>query len=187
MGWKLPRNSLFAILLRSPWWASALVGAGVFAAGKVFLPAAYAAFAAVPFAVIAALAGWRQLRAPRAGRIAATLERLRGLPWEGFCRELEAAWRREGYAVSRPGAAQVDFELARGGRVTLVGCKRWKAVRTGVEPLREFHAAAARREAQERLYVAAGEVTDKAAAFAAEKNIRLLQGEELAKLLGSEP
>ncbi|HYT47009.1 MAG TPA: restriction endonuclease [Burkholderiales bacterium] len=65
----------------------------------------------------------------------------------------------------------------------LVACKRWKAVRTGVEPLREFHAAAAQREAHERIYIAAGEVTDNARAFAAEKSIRLLQGEELAALL----
>lgn len=183
MKWQLPQNSLFSILLRSPWWASALVAAGVFGVLRLLLDAGFAAFAASPFVVIAALAGRRQLGTPGAGRIAATLERLRGLPWEGFCGELEAAWKREGYAVSRPGRAQVDFELSRGGRVTLVGCKRWKAVRTGVEALREFHAAAERREAQERIYVAGGEVTEKAAAFAAEKNIRLVLAEELARLI----
>lgn len=183
MSWQLPRNSLFAILLRSPWWVSALVAAGAFGAARLLLPPELAAFTALPFAVLAALAGWRQLRAPRGTRVAATLERLQRLSWEGFSGELEAAWRREGYAVSRPRGAHLDFELARDGRVTLVGCKRWKAVRTGVEPLREFHAAAAPREAHERLYVAAGEVTDKAAMFAAEKKIRLVRGEELAKLL----
>ena len=180
---QMHRNSLFAVLLRSPWWGSALVAAGVFGALRLLLNPGLAAFAALPFAVIAVYLVWRQLRAPRAGRIAATLERLRGLSWEAFAGELEAAYRREGYAVSRPGGAQVDFELAREGRVTLVACKRWKAVRTGVEPLREFHAAAAQREAQERIYIAAGEVTDNARAFAAEKSIRLLQGEELAVLL----
>ncbi|TAK84758.1 MAG: restriction endonuclease [Betaproteobacteria bacterium] len=184
MNWQLPRNSLFSILLRSPWWVSVLVGAGIFAAARLILDAGFAAFAASPFVVIAALAGRRQLGTPGAGRIAKTLERLRGLPWEGFCGELEAAWKRGGYAVSRPGVAQVDFELARAGRVTLVGCKRWKAVRTGVEPLREFHAAAERREAHERIYVAAGEVTDKASAFAAQNNIRLVQGAELVRLVG---
>jgi len=56
-------------------------------------------------------------------------------------------------------------------------------VRTGVEPLREFDAASVERGAHERLYVAAGEVTDNARAFAAQKQIRLLQEEELAKLL----
>src|SRR6266540_3120282 len=178
---QMHRNSLFAVLLRSPWWGSALVAAGVFGALRLLLNPGLAAFAALPFAVIAVYLGWRQLRAPRAGRIAATLERLRGLSWDAFAGELEAAYRREGYAVSRPGG--VDFELAREGRVALVACKRWKAVRTGVEPLREFHAAAAQREAQERVYIAAGEVTDNARAFAAEKSIRLLQGEGLAALL----
>jgi hypothetical protein len=33
------------------------------------------------------------------------------------------------------------------------------------------------------MYIAAGEVTDSARAFAAEKNIRLVQEEELARLL----
>jgi hypothetical protein len=42
-------------------------------------------------------------------------------------------------------------------------------MRTGIEPMREFHAAARAREANERVYVAAGEITDNARAFAAEK------------------
>ena len=56
-------------------------------------------------------------------------------------------------------------------------------MRTGIEPLREFDAATSERGAHRRMYVAAGEVTANARAFAAEKQIRLLQDEELAKLL----
>jgi restriction system protein len=67
--------------------------------------------------------------------------------------------------------------------VTLVACKRWKAVRTGIEPLREFGAASRERGAHERAYVAAGEVTETARAFAAKEGIRLVQDEELARLL----
>jgi hypothetical protein len=50
--------------------------------------------------------------------------------------------------------------------------------------MREFHAAARTREANERVYVAAGEITDNARVFAAEKGIRVLEGVALAKLLG---
>src|SRR5688500_4282995 len=68
-------------------------------------------------------------------------------------------------------AAQADFELVQGWRSTLVACKRWKATRTGVEPLRALEAACRARKAQGGIYVAAGEVTAQAAAFAAGKSI----------------
>jgi restriction system protein len=179
---ELPRNSLFAILLRSRWWLSVLLALGVFALARLAFPPGVAAFAALPFAAIAIYAGFQQLRRPGARRIAATLERARAMSWDGFSAALEEAFRREGYAVTRIGGG-ADLELTHDGRVTLVACKRWKAVRTGIEPLRELDAASSARGAHQRIYVAAGEVTDHARAFAAQKQIRLLQDEELAKLL----
>jgi restriction system protein len=169
--------------MRSPWWISALAAAGIFGATRLFLAAEFAAFAALPFVVIAAWAGWQQLRAPSAKRIAATLERLTAMSREGFTAALEEGFRGQGYEVIRPGGAQVDLELRRDGKVSLVGCRRWKAVRTGVEPLRELHAAGRAREAHELIYVAAGEITGQARAFAEENKIRLLHGAELAGLV----
>ena len=179
---KLNKNSLFAVLLRSPWWASALVAVALAAGLRLLIPTSYAVFAALPFAVIAAYVGWQQLRAPSAERLAATLERLRAMPWEDFSAALEEAYRREGYTVKRL-AAQADFELVQGSRSTLVACKRWKATRTGIEPLRELEVIRRAREAHECIYVAAGEITGQAREFAAQKNIRLVQAAELAKLL----
>ncbi len=183
---EMNKNSLFAILLRSPWWISIAVAAGVFAVARMMLPEAYALYAffvALPFFVIGCYAGWQQLRAPSAERIAATLESLRGLSWDEFSAALEDAYRRDGYGVARLNIAGADLELTKSGRVTLVGCKRWKVARTGIEPLRELDAARQAREAHECIYVAVGDITDNARAFAAEKNIRLLHGAELAKLL----
>jgi restriction system protein len=179
---KLNKNSLFAVLLRSPWWASALVAVGLVAGLRLLIPTGYAVFAALPFAVIAAYVGWQQLRAPGAGRIAGTLERLRAMPWEDFSAAMEEAYRREGYTVKRL-AVQADFELVQGARTTLVACKRWKATRTGIEPLRELEVIRGARGAHECIYVAAGEITGQAREFAAQKNIRLVQAAELAKLL----
>ncbi len=158
---KLNKNSLFAILLRSPWWVSALAAIGLVVGLRLLIPTSYAVFAALPFAVIAAYVGWQQLRAPSTGRIAGTLERLRAMSWEDFSAAMEQAYRREGYTVSRLG----------------------KATRTGIEPLRELEAARRAREAHGCIYVAAGEVTEGAREFAAQKSIRLVQGAELAKLL----
>jgi len=180
---KLHQNSLFAILARSPWWISALIAAGIFGATRLFMPVEMAIFAASPFIVIAAYGAWKQLRAPSAERIAATMERLTAMPRDAFTAALEAGWRREGYEVSRPGAP-FDLELRREGRVSLVVCRRWKAERTGVEPLRELHEAGRKREVQELIYVAAGEITAQAFAFAAENKVRLVYGDELARLAG---
>lgn len=180
---KVHENSLFALLLRSPWWVSVLVTAAVVAGSRLLLPTLYAIAAALPFAVIAAYAGWKQLLAPSAGSIAKVLERVRAMPWEEFSGAIEEAFRREGYAVTRLAGAQADFELAKGGRTTLVACKRWKATRTGVEPLRELEAARRAREARECSYVCAGELSDQARQFAAQKAIRLVEGAELARLL----
>ena len=179
----MAKNSLFAILLRSPWWVSFIVAAGVLAAARFVLPEVYAVFTALPFAVIGAYAGWRQLRAPSAAKVAARLEALCALSWEEFSNALEDAFRRRGYSVSRVAGRAADFELCRAGRLSLVVCRRWKAARTGIEPLRELHAAKGARDAHECIYVSAGEFTDNARAFSTEKGLRLLHGAELAELV----
>ncbi len=181
---KLHHNSLFAVLARSPWWISALLAAGIFGATRLFLPLEMGIFAAAPFVGIAAYAGVKQLRTPSAGQVEATLARLVAMPREGFTAALEAGWRREGYEVSRANGAQFDLELRREGKVSLVVCRRWKAERTGVEPLRELQAAGKKREAHELIYVAAGGITEQAQAFAGESRVRLVQGAELARLAG---
>lgn len=180
---KMHENSLFAVLLGKPWWISGLVAAAIFGLLRLLLPWEFALFAAAPFIGISGWVGWRWLRAPSAGRIAKTIERLRAQSWDDFSRAMEEAYRREGYNVSRLGDASADFELAQGPYSTLVACKRWKAMRTGIEPLRELQAAREAREAHYCVYVATGEITEQARAFAAEKKINLVQGGELATLL----
>ena len=177
---EMHRNSLFAILLRQPWWISGLVAAGVFGLARMFLPPLLAAFAALPFAGIAAYAAWKQLRTPSAEKVAAALERLAALPRDEVAAALEAGWRREGYEVSRPRGGAFDLELRRNGRTTLVACRRLKAKSTGPEPLRELHAAG--KDADELIYVAGGEVTALARTFAAENRVKIVEGVELARL-----
>lgn len=169
--------------MRSPWWVSLLLAAGAFALVRLLLSDGYAAAAVAPFVVIGAIAAWRQLRVPHGAALERKLEALHALSWDAFAPRLEQAWRREGYQVERFGGAGADYELSKGGRSTLVACKRWKAARTGIEPLRELAAAAKAHRAADSAYLALGEVTATAREFAARKAIRLLQGAELAKLL----
>lgn len=183
MKFQMARNSLFAILLRSPWWISVAAAAGIFAAARLALPEIYAFFVALPFAVIGAYALWQQRHAPSAARVAGALQALRAMSWDEFSAAIEDAFHRDGYIVSRIGGAEADFELTKAGRVSLVWAKRWKVARTGIEPLRELYAAGRLRGAHECIYVAAGEITDNARVFAAGKNISLVHDAELAKLL----
>ncbi|MGQ0655168.1 MAG: restriction endonuclease [Betaproteobacteria bacterium] len=176
-------NSLFAVLLRSPWWISFLLAAGVAAACRIFIPLVYAVFAGLPFIVVGCVAAWRQLREPSAAQVTKALERAGAMQWPEFCEKLGEAFRREGYEVKPAKRGGADLELVRGGVTTLVAAKRWKATRTGVEPLKELVAAREASEASEAVYVAAGELTAQALAHAREKRIRVVHGAELAKLL----
>jgi len=183
MKFAMAKDSLFAILLRSPWWISIAIAAGIAAAARLVVPDLYALFTGLPFVVIGGIALWRQLRTPSPARVADTLAGLRAMSWAEFSGAMEDAFRRDGYSVSRIVGTAVDFELTKAGRIALVGCKRWKVARTGIDPLRELHAARQARAAHECIYVATGEITDNARAFALDKGIRLVHGAELARLL----
>ena len=167
--------------MRARWWTSALVALGVFGLARLLLPDDFAFYAALPFAVIACVVAWREIRQPRGARLERRLAALRAMPWEAFAEALQAGYRREGFAVTRiEGAA--DFELEKAGRVSLLSARRWKAAVTGVEPLRELAAAGEKRGASECLVAVAGEMSDRARTFLAEKGIRAVEGGELVKL-----
>ena len=114
----MAKNSLFAILLRSPWWISLLVAAALAVVGFAALPPAYApfpVFAAIPFLGIAGIAAWKQRGKPSQARIEQTTQALLALPWPAFADTLEAALRRDGCQVKRLNGAAVDFEVTRDG------------------------------------------------------------------------
>ncbi len=182
---KMAENSLFAILLRSRWWISLAVAIGFVLVSMALLPREYALFGAVgglPFAVISAIALKRQWGAPSPAQVEAQLARAAGMSWNDFATTLESSWRKAGYAVERIGGA-ADFVLDKGGRTTLVSAKRWKAARQGVEPLRELDAARRARDADAAVFLALGELSENAGAFARQAPVRVLQGADLAVLL----
>jgi restriction system protein len=179
----MAKDTLFSILSRAPWWMSIVIAAALFAAIRLFLPDIAAFFAALPFLVIAVYAGWRQLRAPSATDANDMLARLRTMSWEGFAIVISAAFRYDGYSVTAIADGAADFELRKNGRVSIVSCKRWKVAQTGIGPLRELHAAKQAHDAQECIYVTAGDVTANASAFAAEKAMSLLSGAALGELV----
>ncbi len=196
MKFRMPPNSLFAILLRSSWWISTAIGVGIGLLAVALMPASWrvaGALSGFPFLVIGAMAAWRQAQLPSTARVEQTRLAVNAMAWPAFAALLEQAFGRDGYTLADVGprtGSGVDFVLERKGRRMLVSARRWKSARTGVEPLRALQTA---REAadddmpNDALYVALGELTDSARAFAAEHRIAVWQTAELTQALRALP
>ncbi|MBL0421756.1 restriction endonuclease [Ramlibacter sp. AW1] len=178
-------NSLFAILLRSPWWISIGIAVLFFAVSHALLSPELRLFGAaggLPFLGIGIVACWRQWRAPSPRRIEQVTLSLAAMSWPDFARVLEEGFRRQGFAVERvQGAA--DMRLQRRGQDTLVSARRWKAARHGEEALQSLQQQARSQDAVASAYVALGELTPQALRFAQEHRVQVLQAPELAQLL----
>lgn len=190
MKFKMAPNSLFAILLRSPWWISVAIAVVLGLVGAALLPEGFrivGALSGLPFAIIGAIAARRQWQLPSAARVAQTQQALATMAWPAFAALLEQAFRRDGYTVQRGQASAVDFELERQGRRMLVSARRWKSARTGQEALRALQAARDAGDAPDALYIGLGELSDNAHPFAAQHRIAIWRAPELAHALRGLP
>lgn len=186
MQWTMNENSLFAILLRSRWWVSFALAIGITAVAVALLPKPYSVagwLMGMPFIVIGSIAAWRQWRLPSSARIERAVTAAQAMSAADFKRALIDGFRRDGYEVDAAGGGGYDFTARKAYRRAVVACRRFKVARTGVDPLREVVAARDAVDAQDAIYVALGEVTDQARAFAAKHSVRLVDGAELARLL----
>lgn len=182
----MAKNSVFAILLRSPWWISFAVAAVMSVLAAALLPETYravGAIASLPFVVIGVIAARRQWRLPRRAQVERTRQALAAMGWPQFAGLLEEAFQADGYAVRRSSNPPVDFELERNGRRTLVCARRWKSARTGLETLRALQAAREATDAADALYVGLGEFSESARPFAVKHRIAIWQALDLAQAL----
>jgi restriction system protein len=183
----MSENSLFAVLLRSPWWISFVLVACIVLASKALLPKEYFAVGALgsfPLFVVGCMAAWRQLRAPSAAKVGQMLDTVQAMSWGAFSQALTHAWVGQGYDVNVASKGAVDLRLSKDGQTVLVNARRWKAATHGVEPLRELYNAVQAHNAQGAIYIAAqGSVSENAALFARDHGITLLQGPALAAML----
>lgn len=189
MKWKMSHNSLYAVLLRSPWWASLLVVLVIVLASGALLPAEYRPFGmvgALPFLGIGLYRAWQQSQAPNPKRVAQALERAGGMNWRDFSALLQQVYKRQGYDVAQLPGPAADLKLTFSGRTILVSCKRWKAAAHGIEPLRELVAAKQSQDADVCTYISMGAVSEQAQRFAKENGITLVSGQELASLILSD-
>ena len=186
----MAKNSLFAVLLRSPWWVSFAVAVALALLVAALVPEAYKAvgvLSALPFVVISAIAAWRQAKLPSAARVLATQQALSTMAWPDFAKLLEQAFARDGYTVQSGARDAVDFEIQRQGRRMLVCARRWKSARTGLEALRALQDAREDIGVPDALYISLGDLTDTARPFAAQHRIAIWQAAELALALRGLP
>lgn len=184
MKFRMSEKSLFAVLLRSPWWVSfVLVGVVALVAGA-FLPKEYVGagmLGGFPFFVIGCMALWRQRNLPSPALTEKVLQSISSMGWRDFSALLETAFIRQGYAVTQlQGGA--DMQLEKRGVLTVVSAKRWKAAALGIEPLRELVATRDQLQAANSVCITLGQVSAKAREYAAQNRITLISDADLVQL-----
>ena len=190
MKFKMHERSLFASLLRLPWWVSLSLGVVIALLSRLTLKGDFLIFGvtmSLPFIVIAAIGLRRELKAPSAARVEAVLTAVQAMSWREFSAAVEAAFVRDGFVVKPASLPAADFEIAQGVSVALVSCKRWKAANQGIAPLQELAALCAARGAGEGIYISAAALTGKAQAYATEQRMRVINGAGLAQFLRDLP
>jgi restriction system protein len=112
------------------------------------------------------------------------------MSWQDFERVVGEYFRRRGFAVAETGGGGadggVDIALTRGSDRYLVQCKHWRALRVGVEPVRELYGVIHAQRSAGGLVVTSGTFTDEATRFADGREIELIDGETLAGAIGQQ-
>lgn len=184
MAFKMAEGSAFAVLLRSPWYYSALIGAAL-ALLSLILPSAQIAIlvaaASLPFFGIALFAAYKQFQRPSPKQIGEIEQQARSMTAKQVSQKIAEVYIEARFdSVEFKGNA-AQLELERGNRKLLVNSKRFKAANSGIEPLKEMVNAGEKIEATGYIYVALGTVSAAAREFAAENNIELVYGARLVE------
>ena len=206
----MPRKSndtaseFFDLLCVLPWWMSVAFGIAVYVSSTYVLPgreydnvilqywaphlpqvAWFGAFFLIPAAMSAA----RSARKRKILEKQQGIETIRALSWREFEELIGEAFRRQGYTVRenlRGGPdGGVDLELERNGNLYLVQAKHWQAAKVGVKVVREMLGLVTAHRAHGAIIIASGLFTQQAKAFATDKPIDLIEGDQLLQLVQS--
>ena len=112
---------------------------------------------------------------------------LDGMSWDQFEKLVGEGFRLQGYRVAETGGGGadggVDLVLTKESEKFLVQCKHWRALKVGVDVVRELYGVMAARGATGGFVVTSGRFTDEAAAFAKGRNVSLIDGPALHALI----
>ncbi len=112
---------------------------------------------------------------------------VQGMTWREFEMLVGQAFRQQGYTVEETGAAGpdggVDLVLRKGSERFLVQCKQWRALKVGVTTVRELYGVMAAQGAAGGFVVTSGRFTQEAVAFGGGRNIELIDGNRLQRMI----
>lgn len=155
---------------------------GLATAGQYILPIVCLAGAAV--------SAWRRRERRRLVTDVAqsgAADALDGMSWSQFEKLVGEGFRLQGYRVSETGGGGadggVDLVLTKGSEKFMVQCKQWRALKVGVDVVRELYGVMAARGATGGFVVTSGRFTDEANAFAKGRNVSLIDGPALHALI----
>lgn len=118
---------------------------------------------------------------------AGNTDALGAITWLEF-EQMTGEWfRRQGYAIAEAGGAGpdggIDLVLHKNGEKFLVQCKQWRAMKVGVNVVRELYGVMAAQRVAGGFVVTSGSFTDDAKKFAQGRNVELLDGSMLVHAL----
>ena len=185
MAFKMAKGSLFAVLLRSKWWYSVLIGLFVLVASLLFTDGQYVVLSisgALPFLGIGGYAAYKQFQLPSEKRVLEVTQEAQKMPAAIIAEKIAANYIKYGYESNAFKGNGADLELTQGSRKLLLCSKRFKVANTGIEPLKLLVAAGEQAGAIGFLYVALGEISATARDYAQKNNIELIQANRFTAL-----
>jgi restriction system protein len=185
MAFKMAKGSLFAVLLRSPWWYSVLIGLLIILISVAVTDVKYLILSitvTMPFFLIGGYAGFKQSQQPSQNRVLEVYQQAKQMSAVNISEKIAANYIKSGYQSNVFKGNDADLEFVRGHQNLLLCSKRFKAANTGIEPLKRLVAAGEAIEARGYLYLTLGEVSAPAQKYAQENNIEIIESNRLAML-----
>jgi restriction system protein len=197
---------IFGILMAVPIWVGPVLGGVVYVAFRFLWPAAFrgddpgkavlsgigptvAPWAGLAIIVLWIVAEWRKWQRHKLLDAQTGFGSIRGLSWHEFEHLVGEAYRRQGYLVEETGTSSgdggIDLVLNGHSEKVLVQCKQWRTQRVGVKPVRELYGVLTSEGADRAILATCGTFTAEAWAFARDKPLKLVAGNELLELVRS--
>lgn len=159
-------------------FAVAGMGRALASAGQYVLPLIFLAGAAIS-----------AFRRRRAGQLhdsaARRADGVAQMTWQEFELLVAEYFRRQGFGAINHFTAGpdggVDVLLTKGTDRYLVQCKHWRALRVGVQPVRELYGVMAAQRVAGGFVVTSGTFTDEARKFVEGRELKLIDGQALQR------
>lgn len=116
-----------------------------------------------------------------------TLRDLNGISWQNFELLVGESYRQRGFKVREVGGGGpdggVDLVAVRDHETLYIQCKHWKSLQVGVDVVRQIFGVMAAEGGTGCVVVSSGRYTDAARDFAKGRNVDLIDGKRLLRLL----